>query len=295
MACGSIVSNTARYGPDRSNVAQRIAVAPLDGPLSEPGAGAGSVATRHNVEELAAGDVDDLRRPRPTLERPRPAEQHLIEPDRSDRADAVRVVDQRACRGARRRPSRCASRSRDRRRLRSRRGRGRPTWNVAHRPARSVIAARSSRRCGHRTSTKVTTRHAGFGHRHRCFDQTKRVRRPKHGRSDQFDLDAAVAPHHGRHSPDTAAASARVVIAIRNQCGQSPTPFTLTSGRPTSSSHMRVGLVSNRGSSDSGCVEHTQIRGAPARARGPSTYITPRSDPKRPTSPHSEGHFHGEA
>ena len=69
-----------------------------------------------------------------------------------------------------------------------------------------------------------------------------------------------------------------------NQTGgrpPSPTPITLTSGRPTNRSHIRVGSVINRGSSDSGCVRHTQIRGAPARARGPSSYLNSRPGPKR--------------
>jgi len=45
---------------------------------------------------LASGDVDDLRRRQPILERSVAAQQHLVEPDRHGLADPVRVVDQRS-------------------------------------------------------------------------------------------------------------------------------------------------------------------------------------------------------
>ena len=93
---------------------------------------------------------------------------------------------------------------------------------------------------------------------------------------DEFDLDTAMSPHLPR--------AARTHLPRCSQGDRDAQPSgpvtdssTLTSGKPTSSSHMRVGLVSNRGSSSSGCVRHTQIRRAPARARGP-----------RPTSPHAQ-------
>jgi len=86
-------------------------------------------------------------------------------------------------------------------------------------------------------------------------------------------------PHIGR--------AARVVIAIRNQPGQSPTPFTFTSGKPTSNSHMRVGSVSNRGSANSDDVEHRQIRRAPVSRPGcpprPHPTVKQKRDEKGPT------------
>jgi hypothetical protein len=67
---------------------------PLDRLLSKPPATARSITTRHNIKELAAGDVNDLGRPQPVFERSIAAEQHLIEPNRCRRPDAIRVLDQ---------------------------------------------------------------------------------------------------------------------------------------------------------------------------------------------------------
>ena len=55
----------------------------------------GGVASRHDIEQLAAGDADDLCRPGPVSELAVTAEQHLIEPDRGHVADPARVLDQR--------------------------------------------------------------------------------------------------------------------------------------------------------------------------------------------------------
>jgi hypothetical protein len=49
----------------------------------------------------------------------------------------------------------------------------------------------------------------------------------------------------------------------------------VTSGRPTSNSHMRVGSVSNRGSSTSAGLEHRQRRRAPVPRPGPPTEPSP--------------------
>ena len=49
----------------------------------------------------------------------------------------------------------------------------------------------------------------------------------------------------------------------------------MTSGRPTSSAHMRVGSVSNRGSSTRTGVEHRQSRGPLCRERGPLPHRHP--------------------
>jgi hypothetical protein len=73
-------------------------------------AAAGSVTTMHNIEQLSSCDADDLGRPQPMFERSVAVERHLIEPDRCRCAHPVRVVD------SSRRPSLCASHSRDRRR-----------------------------------------------------------------------------------------------------------------------------------------------------------------------------------
>jgi len=119
-------------------------------------------------------------------------------------------------------------------------------------------------------STKVTTSQFGFGQRHLDLDHTSRVRRPKHARSTSSTSTSSSChnpPPHPRHD----CLAARVVISIRNHLGQSPTPLMLTSGSPTSNSHMRVGSVSNRGSSNSDGVRHRQIRRAPVSRLGPTS------------------------
>jgi hypothetical protein len=143
-----------------------------------------------------------------------------------------------------------------------------------------VIAARSTAMRAS-DSTNVTIRQVGFGHRHRCFNHTNRVRRPKHGRSASSTSSTPwrhTAPpqfgHDGR--------SARVETAIRRNSGQSPTPFTFTSGSPTRSSHMRVGSVSNRGSPGFDDVRHRQIRRAPVPRPG-STPPSPHAQIRRTT------------
>ena len=238
-------------------------------------------ATRHNVQQLSAGDVDDLGRPQSVPERSVPAEQHLIEPDRSDVADAVRVIDQRGAV------------------VDDRVHHGVPVateigGDLGHRaamaanlerrppPVRSVIAARSAAMRSS-DSPNVTIRHVGFGHRHRCFNHTSRVRRPKHGRSAN-----STSSMRWRHTtpaqPEHDGRDARAEIEIRNQCGQSPTPFTSTSGRPTSSSHVRVGSVSNRGSPGFDDVRHRQIRRAPVSRPG-STRDSPHAQIRRTNNP----------
>ncbi len=71
-----------------------------------------------------------------------------------------------------------------------------------------------------------------------------------------------------------------MVIAIRNQPGQLPTAFTFTSGKPTSNSHMRVGSVSNRGSSNSDDLDTVRFTGPLCRARDlpQQAELTPRSE-----------------
>ena len=64
---------------------------PCGGPLAEPGARRCGVTTRDDVEELSAGDVNDLGRPHAMAESAEPAEQDLVESDRCRRADTVRI------------------------------------------------------------------------------------------------------------------------------------------------------------------------------------------------------------
>jgi len=67
---------------------------PLVGLGCEPSTTARSVTTRHDVEELASGDADDLGRPTPMLELALPTEQHLVEANRCCLTDAVRVINE---------------------------------------------------------------------------------------------------------------------------------------------------------------------------------------------------------
>ena len=60
----------------------------------EPAARLDTVAARHDVEELAAANVDDLGRPSLGAELADLGEQCLVEPERVDGADPVGVIDQ---------------------------------------------------------------------------------------------------------------------------------------------------------------------------------------------------------
>ena len=83
--------------------------------------------------------------------------------------------------------------------------------------------------------------------------RSRRCRRTSSGRRTCSASVACATPvvPGGRTPPDQRARlrgrCARVVIAIRNHLGQSPTPMMFTSGRPTSSAHMRVASVSKQG------------------------------------------------
>ena len=81
-------------------------------------------------------------------------------------------------RGRRRRPSPCANHSRAHQRPRTTVRPSRPTWIVAHRPARSVIAAAGA---AMRWSVwvNVITEQPTLRQRNRRFDHTNRARRPK--------------------------------------------------------------------------------------------------------------------
>ena len=74
-------------------------VAPRVGPLIQPGTGAGGGAALDHIEQLAGFDVDDRGRPRLGPPAALPGEEHLIEPERGHRADAVGVLDQRGAIG----------------------------------------------------------------------------------------------------------------------------------------------------------------------------------------------------
>ncbi len=69
--------------------------APVVAAGGEPATRFAAVPAWHNVEELPAAHVDDLRRPVLGAELALPAEQGLVEPERGDGVEAVRVVDQR--------------------------------------------------------------------------------------------------------------------------------------------------------------------------------------------------------
>src|SRR5215216_5261242 len=59
------------------------------------------------------------------------------------------------------------------------------------------------------------------------------------------------------------------VITMRSHPGHSPTPTTTTSGRPTSSAHMRVPSVSKQGLPRLDDVRHRDNRRAPVPRPGP--------------------------
>ena len=150
--------------------------------LGEPGASTGGVSFGDDVEELAAvSDVNDLGRPATTPEPAQPAEQHFVQPDRHCRSDALPVVDQRLAVGDDGVHDgvpvavELISDLRD--------GAPEPA-NLHRRPSAGPIGDRRSRRCDPWVvSVNVTTEQPAFGQRHRRFDHTSRVRRPKHGRS----------------------------------------------------------------------------------------------------------------
>ena len=89
------MSNTVRYDADRSRVAQAIPARHASGRAANQRHGSTRVATRHDVEQLAGADVDDLGRPPLMPVRALAGEQGLVQPDRGDGPEAVRVVDQR--------------------------------------------------------------------------------------------------------------------------------------------------------------------------------------------------------
>ena len=209
------------------------------------------------------------------------AEQHLIEPDRRRRADPVRVIDQRRAvtvHGVHHRvpvTPKIIGNLRDRTAM---------ATDLDRRPPASPIG---DRRCS------IRDPRVGLGERHHRAHGVRASAAllvphepcpPSEARQiTELDLIDVMAKHHatapGAHRP----------LGPRRDCdSQVVGPVADTDhvhiGRPTSSSHMRLVLVSNRGSSSSGCVRHTQIRRAPARARGPRYTLSPRSDPKRHSS-----------
>lgn len=72
------------------------AVTPCLVTVLEPGRRCLRRSALDHIEELRRlGHVDDRGHPRPTLPGPGPHEQHLVEAERGDLADASRVIDQR--------------------------------------------------------------------------------------------------------------------------------------------------------------------------------------------------------
>ena len=235
------------------------------------------VATSDDVEQLARADVDDLGRPPLAAERALPGEQRLVQPDRRDGAEAVRVVDQRRAvhdDGVHHRVPVTAE-------IGGHLGHGAAVAADLHRrpprrPGRHRTAARGDLRVllGPRPPTRRATPPLLAPH------QTGRP--AEHRQIDQLDLAHPVTMSD--HPATRRRRARRVAITIRSQPGHSPTPTTVTSGRPTSSAHMRVGSVSNRGSSTRIGVRHRQSRGPLCRERGPLPALTPPSDPKRRSS-----------
>lgn len=119
----------------------------------------------------------------------------------------------------------------------------RPTCSVTQRPARSVIATRGAATVG-AVSVNEPRSHDSRRHAHRRLRHTSRVGRPKHGRSTSSTVARSLArtePPQRRHC----GRPRRVSTCTRNgPSATSSTASTFTSGKPTSSSHMRVGSSS---------------------------------------------------
>ena len=118
-----------------------------------------------------------------------------------------------------------------------------PTCLTTQRPARSVRVMRGG---AMRVSMIVhdPAGHAGSGQCQRCLRHTSRDGRPKQGRSTSStqgrSLTHARTPQARHHAGSRRASMCTTIGSF----DWSSTARTLTSGKPTSSSHMRVALVS---------------------------------------------------
>ena len=155
----------------------------------------------------------------------------------------------------------------------------RPTCTVAHRasPRRQRAPRRPDRRVGlgPRPATRSGIATAAWATPAAPGDRTP-ADRPASPRGGHDHAPAS-------RTPRSSACPAVVSIVIRSHRGHSPTPTTRTSGRPTSSAHMRVGSVSNRGSPRLDDVEHRRESQSPCAA--PGTYLTPSPHPQIRSAP----------
>lgn len=119
----------------------------------------------------------------------------------------------------------------------------RPTCSVTHRPARSVITNRAAAIAG-AASVNEPVEHNGFGHAQRRLRHTNRVRLPKQARSTSSTAARSLAATAPPQPPQTGRPPRVSTCTPNGPPGRSPIASTFTSGRPTSSSHMRVGSSS---------------------------------------------------
>lgn len=120
------------------------------------------------------------------------------------------------------------------------------TCSHAHRPALTVIATRFVA-ISDAVSVHDPTGHPLFGRDQRRLDHTSRDGRPKQGRSTSSTRSRSFALPEAPH-PEQLGRSRRVSTCTRTGWpGWSSTARMFTSGKPTRSSHMRVGLVSTGG------------------------------------------------
>ena len=242
-------------------------VAPRLGSGSEPGARLGAVAAGDDIEQLATLDVDDLRRPQLGPVGAVAGEQRRIEADGTDLAEAVGVVDQRLAvdnngvhHGVpitrqirchlRHGPSVAADLE------------GRP----ARRPRRQLAARRSDPRILLRPRRRGARR---VGATPALLVPHQPGRPAKHRQIDQLHRAATVIMCRG-----ATGRTGRALSAGAHGDAQPRRPLTnadhLDVGQPTSSSHIRVGSDSNRGSLDEGRRRHRQRRRAPVTRQGPT-------------------------
>ena len=191
-----------------------------------------------DVEELPAAHVDDLGRPRLGAEPSDPGEQvssspsAVTSPIRSGWSIELLPMTTTASITV------CQPQPRSRPHRTPHVRCGRPATSPTRRPVVNAhracaISALSS----HQQRPHVAQRQ-------RCLRHTSRP-------ADRTPADPRARPRGSRDGAPTATAhagrSARVSITTRSHLGHSPTPITLTSGRPTSSAHMRVASVSKQG------------------------------------------------
>jgi hypothetical protein len=152
----------------------------------------------------------------------------------------------------------------------------RPTWTVAHRPARSVTDSRGAAIRGS-SWVQDPTRHHRRGQCQRCLRHRNVTGRPKHVRSTRSTTERSLT-HARSPQPGHGGASTRdSTVITRHPTRGSRTSSTFTAGRPTSSSHARVAL------NTAGAPRARRRQTSPS-SQGPcyaSGTPTPRSSAKR--------------